>query len=207
MIQEALEGDHYQSVSTTGEALFKDRGSKFYAYALPVKSLDEFQGFLDDLKVKFHDARHFCYAYRFQPKHPEVRLNDDGEPAHSAGTPIFHAIMSAEIWDIAVIVVRYFGGTKLGVSGLITAYRASASEAIQNCKIIDIYLYRTYELRFPYSAMAEVMNTLHLSNFEITSESMDKDAGYVLRCRESKLELALEQIKNLYQAQLKEIIL
>lgn len=207
MIQEPLEGDHYQSVSTNGEALFKDRGSKFYAYARSVKSLDEFQSFLDELKLKFHNAGHFCYAYRFQPKRPEVRINDDGEPAHSAGTPIFNALMSAEMWDIAVIVVRYFGGTKLGVSGLINAYRESASEAIQNCKRIDIYLYRTYELRFPYSAMAEVMNTLHLSNFEIISESMDKDAGYVLRCRESKLELALEQIKNLYQAQLKETLI
>jgi uncharacterized YigZ family protein len=207
MIQEAIEGDHYQSVSSQGEALFKDRGSKFYAYARSIKSLDEFQSFLDELKVKFHDARHFCYAYRFQPKRPEVRINDDGEPAHSAGTPIFNAIMSAEMWDIAVIVVRYFGGTKLGVSGLINAYRESASNAIENCQRIDIYLYRTYELRFPYSAMAEVMNTLHLSNFEIVSESMDKDAGYVLRCRESKLELALEQIKNLYQAHLKEIVL
>ncbi len=205
MIQEALAGDHYQSISNDGEALFKDRGSKFYAFARPIKSITEFQDFQEELKAKFHDARHFCYAYRFQPKRPEVRINDDGEPAHSAGTPIFNALMSAELWDIAVIVVRYFGGTKLGVPGLINAYRESATSAIENCQRIDIYLYRSFEMRFPYSAMAEVMNTLHLSSFEIVSESMDNDAGYILRCRETKLEMALEQIKNLYQAELKEI--
>tara|TARA_R110001592_G_scaffold17518_2_gene73757 strand:+ start:49674 stop:50297 length:624 start_codon:yes stop_codon:yes gene_type:complete len=205
MIQEAIEGDHYQSISTNGEALFKDKGSKFFAFARCVKSLDEFQSFLEDLKSQYHDARHFCYAYRFQPKKPEVRINDDGEPAHSAGTPIFNAILSAELWDIAVVVVRYFGGTKLGVPGLINAYRESAVEALQNCQRIDIYLYRYHELRFPYSAMAEVMNILHQSLFEIISETMDKDAGYIIRCRESKLNIALEQIKNLYQGELKEI--
>jgi len=205
MIQEAIEGDHYQSVKTNGDALFKERSSKFYAFARRVESLDEFQSFLEELKVQFHDARHFCYAYRFQPIKPQVRINDDGEPAHSAGTPIFNAILSTELWDIAVIVVRYFGGTKLGVPGLINAYRESALEALLNCQKIDIYLYRYYELRFPYSAMAEVMNTLHQSAFEIVSESMDHDAGYVLRCRESKLTIAHKQIKNLYQAQLKEI--
>lgn len=205
MIQEPLKGDHYQSISSQGEAIFKDRGSKFLAFARCVNNLEEFHSFLEELKSKYHDARHFCYAYRFQVKQPEVRINDDGEPAHSAGTPIFNAILSADLWDIAVIVVRYFGGTKLGVSGLINAYKESALEALNNCQRIDLYLYRNFELRFPYSAMAEVMNSLHQSEFEIVSETMSEDAGYLLRCREAKLEQALEQIKNLYQSNLKEL--
>jgi uncharacterized YigZ family protein len=207
MIQEALAGDYYQSVNAGGEALFKERGSKFIAFARGVKSIEDFQEFMDELKAKYHDARHFCYAYRFQPKKPLVRINDDGEPAHSAGTPIYNAILSADLWDIAVVVIRYFGGTKLGVPGLINAYRESALESLQNCQRIDIYLYQHFELRFPYPAMAEVMNILHQSEFEITAETMAEDAGYILRCRQSKLSVAQEQIKNLYQGQLKEITL
>jgi len=205
MMQEALTADHYQSIKEKSEALFKDRGSKFIALAFPLKDESEFPSILEQVKKQYYDARHHCYAYRCQPTQPQWRFNDDGEPAHSAGTPIYHAIQSQELWDVAVIVVRYFGGTKLGVGGLINAYRSSAEEALQNARPLDVYLYRQFEVRFPYSAMDDVMRVLPQSEFEIVGESMDTDAGYQLKVRKSKTELALDQLKELYQIKIKEL--
>lgn len=206
MMQAALVGDHYRTIQTIGESLFKDRGSKFIGLAYPIKSESDFPAILDEVKKRYFDARHHCYAYRCQPLQPEWRFNDDGEPAHSAGTPIYHAIQSQELWDVAVIVVRYFGGTKLGVGGLIQAYRAAAEAALQEAQALDVYLYRKFEMRFPYSAMDEVMRVLPQCAFEIIGESMAEDAGYLVQVRRSQTDLALEQISDLYQLKVKEQI-
>lgn len=205
MMQDALEGDHYITLSDHPEALFKDRGSKFIALAFPLKDESDFPSLLKEVKKRYFDARHHCYAYRCQPLNPQWRFNDDGEPAHSAGTPIYHAIQSEDLWDVAVIVVRYFGGTKLGVGGLINAYRSAAEEALKEGTRMDVYLYRQFELRFPYDAMDEVMRILPQCAFEIIDECMAEDAGYRVRVRRSQTELALDQIKELYQIKIKEI--
>lgn len=205
MIQESLKEDHYRTISGPSEALFKDRGSKFIALAYPMSDESEFPEILEMVKKQYHDARHHCYAYRCQPKQAQARFNDDGEPAHSAGTPIFNALLSKDLWDVVVIVVRYFGGTKLGVGGLINAYRTAAEEALDQAKPLDVYLYFYYEMRFPYSAMDEVMRVLPQTIFEIVGESMAEDAGYQLRVRQSNKDLALEQVKELYQVKIKEI--
>ncbi len=205
MIQEPLKSDHYQTIEASSEALFKDRGSKFIAIAKPIRDEQDFPLFLEEIRKQYYDARHHCYAYRCQPQSPQWRFNDDGEPAHSAGTPIFNAIQSQGFWDVAVIVIRYFGGTKLGVGGLINAYRTAAEEALKKARIRDVYLYDQYELRFPYSAMDEVMRVLPQSYFEIVEETMAEDAGYMLKVRKSKSEQALIQLKDLYQIKIKEL--
>lgn len=205
MMQEALKGDHYRTISEATESLFKDRGSKFIGLAFPMKHDSEFPHILEQVKKQYYDARHHCYAFRCQPTQPVWRFNDDGEPAHSAGTPIYNAIQSVEYWDCAIIVVRYFGGTKLGVGGLINAYRTAAEEALRKARALDVYLYRHFEMRFPYSAMDEVMRILPQTLFEITGESMAEDAGYSLRVRQSQKEAALEQVKELYQIKIKEV--
>lgn len=205
MMQEALKGDHYRTIVEASESLFKDRGSKFIGLAFPMKDDSEFPQILEQVKKDYYDARHHCYAFRCQPTKPSWRFNDDGEPAHSAGTPIYNAIQSSEYWDLAVIVVRYFGGTKLGVGGLINAYRTAAEEALRKARALDVYLYRHFEMRFPYGAMDEVMRILPQTLFEITGESMAEDAGYSLRVRQSQTEAALEQVKELYQIKIKEV--
>lgn len=205
MIHEALQGDHYKALKSKSEGLYKDRGSKFIALALPMQNESEFQGLMDQVKKKYYDARHWCYAYRCQPTDPQIRFNDDGEPSHSAGTPIFNAIQSSDLWNVLVVVVRYFGGTKLGVSGLIKAYRGAAEEALELASSKDVYLYRHFEIRFPYEAMDAVMRVLPNSAFEISEEKMAGDAGYILKVRLSKEKQALEELKDLYQIKLKEL--
>lgn len=205
MIQEALKGDHFKTIMGESEGLYKDRGSKFIAIALPLSEETELNDHLDRIKKKYYDARHWCYAYRFQPSDPQIRFNDDGEPAHSAGTPILHAIQSAELWNVLIVVVRYFGGTKLGVPGLIKAYRGAAEEALNEAQLKDVYLYRYFEIRFPYDAMDAVMRILPQSEFEIYEERMADDAGYLIKVRKSKSEAAQEQLAELYQIELKEI--
>ncbi len=205
MINEAIAGDHFKTISKSYQGIYKDRGSKFIALALPMQSEDELNEKLQAIKKDYYDARHWCYAYRCQPTEPQIRFNDDGEPAHSAGTPIYHALQSADLWNVLVVVVRYFGGTKLGVPGLIKAYRGAAEDALSKVKPKDVYLYRHYELRFPYEAMDAVMRILPQSDFEISEECMADDAGYKLKVRRSKNEQAIEQLKELYQIKLKEI--
>lgn len=205
MIQERISGDHYLALKSKSEGLYKDRGSKFIAIALPLEGESQLNELLDEVKKQYYDARHWCYAYRCQPKEPQVRFNDDGEPAHSAGTPIFNAIQSSELWNVLVVVVRYFGGTKLGVPGLIKAYRGAAEAALSGAKHKDVYLYRYFEMRFPYEAMDAVMRVLPHSHFEIFEEAMAADAGYKLRVRLNNYNEALQQITDLYQIKLKEI--
>ena len=205
MMQEALKGDHYRTISKPSTSFFKDRGSKFIGLAYPLQNDGDFSAILEQVKKEYYDARHHCYAFRCQPTKPLWRFNDDGEPAHSAGTPIYHALQSANYWDLAVVVVRYFGGTKLGVGGLINAYRTAAEEALRKAQALDVYLYRHFEMRFSYSAMDEVMRILPQTLFEITGESMAEDAGYSLRVRQSQAATALEQLKELYQIKIKEV--
>lgn len=200
MEQEPLKGDHYRRLRRGGESLLKDRGSKFYARAFPARSPQAAEAALQAMREEHHSARHHCYAYRTQPENPALRFNDDGEPAHSAGTPIFHALQSAGLWDSGVVVTRYFGGTKLGVSGLIQAYRGAAEAALAKSTAEDAFLERFLELRFPYPQMALAMSLLHEVPAQIEDERMGSDAGYLLRVRRSQVStvmLKFEQRKGM----------
>ncbi len=152
--------DTYKTIVSEAQGLFRDRGSRFIAIAIPVTSQEEIKTRLGELRKEYHDARHHCYAWVLSPDRQSWRVNDDGEPSGTAGRPILSQINSRELTNILIVVIRYFGGTLLGVSGLINAYRTAASDALDNAKLIERHLVERWLLCFPYSAMNDVMKVL-----------------------------------------------
>jgi uncharacterized YigZ family protein len=152
--------DTYKSIASESRGLFRDRGSRFIAIARPVSSQEEIRENLEALRKEYHDARHHCYAWVLTPDRQASRVNDDGEPSGTAGRPIMGQINSRELTNILVVVIRYFGGTLLGVSGLINAYRSAAGDALKNALIIEKHLEETWLITFPYAAMNDVMKVL-----------------------------------------------
>ena len=148
-----LETDSYRTIESNSEGNFKDRGSKFLAFAFPVQNEEQIKIFIGDLKKRYHDARHHSYAYRIYPENPVYRVNDDGEPSGTAGKPIYGQILSNNLMNILIVVVRYFGGTLLGTSGLINAYRAAALDCIDKARIIERTIESTLILNFDYEKL------------------------------------------------------
>ena len=140
--------DTYRTIKRESEGYFRDRGSKFYAFAYPVETEDEVKEHLEELRKKYYDARHHCYAYQLGAEKTSYRINDDGEPSSSAGKPIFGRIQSHDLTNILIVVIRYFGGVKLGVPGLINAYKTAAEEAILKNKIETKTINEVYELSY-----------------------------------------------------------
>lgn len=198
MQQEAIQEDFYRTLSTSGESLFKDRGSKFIGLAVKVKNSEEALAALQAIREQYHDARHHCFAYRTKPLQPQCRFNDDGEPSNSAGTPIFNQLVASNVWNVLVIVVRYFGGTKLGVPGLINAYKTAAKEALEDASIKTIYIFKKLEIRFPYDQTGVVMQTLKSNSVKIAAEKMASDAGYEIKVRLSKKVSTLKALEKLH---------
>lgn len=149
------------------EGFFRDRGSKFFAFAYPISSLAEGEEHLAALRKRFHDARHHCYAYRLGDQGEESFAADDREPSNSAGPPILAAIRSAELTQVLVVVVRYFGGTKLGVRGLIEAYRTAATEAIEAGEKVEIIARVTFQLAYAYGQTTDINRLLHPYELEV----------------------------------------
>ncbi len=152
--------DTYRTIDNEAKGLFKDRGSRFIAIAIPVTSQEEIKNRLAELRKEYHDARHHCYAWVLSPDRLTWRVNDDGEPSGTAGKPILGQINSRELTNILIVVIRYFGGTLLGVSGLINAYRSAAADALDNVKISERHLVERWLLSFPYESMNEAMKVL-----------------------------------------------
>jgi uncharacterized YigZ family protein len=169
--------DSYLSVQGRSEGLFKAKGSKHFSYAFPVKTEEEIKICLDAIRTEHHSARHHCYAYRLGHDGGAFRSNDDGEPNNSAGPPILGVLKSNNLTNTLIIVVRYFGGTKLGVGGLIEAYREAGQAAVSDGKIITCLRTKTYSLEYPYAKMGDVMNVLKRS--EVSPEKTD----FQLRCK------------------------
>ena len=155
-----LFSDTYKTIAAESKGLFKDRGSRFIAIARPVSSQEEIKTVLEDLRKEYHDARHHCYAWMLTPDRQAWRVNDDGEPSGTAGRPIMGQINSRELTNIVVVVIRYFGGTLLGVSGLINAYRSAAEDALANARIIEKHVTESWLVTFPYTSMNDVMKVL-----------------------------------------------
>lgn len=149
--------DTYKTIAAPAEGLFKDKGSKFIAYAFPVTSEDEIKDIVQTIKKEHHSARHHCYAWRLGYEKNLFRANDDGEPSSTAGKPILGQIQSFVLTDILIVVVRYFGGTLLGVSGLINAYKTAAFEAINQAEIIEKLVEKRIVVEFDYGVMNDVM--------------------------------------------------
>jgi uncharacterized YigZ family protein len=155
-----LFSDTYKTIAAESKGLFKDRGSRFIAIARPVSSQEEIKTILEELRREYHDARHHCYAWMLTPDRQAWRVNDDGEPSGTAGRPIMGQINSRELTNVLVVVIRYFGGTLLGVSGLINAYRSAAEDALSNVRIVKKQVMESWLVTFPYSALNDVMKVV-----------------------------------------------
>lgn len=189
--------DTYRSISGTSEGLFKDNGSRFIAKAYPVESEDEVKQIVSSLKKEYHDARHHCYAYRLGYRGDVFRANDDGEPSSSAGRPILGQIDSNGLSDILIVVVRYFGGIKLGIPGLIRAYRTSSADAISNAKIITKVAVKRYRLVFGYMQMNSVMKLVKDMSLEQSGQDFGTECSMTVKVRLSAEADFLERVGNI----------
>ncbi len=165
--------NNYNTISKQSKGLFKDKGSKFISIAFPLNSENEFKSILGELKKQFHDARHFCFAYRIGTDRNIFRINDDGEPNNSAGKPILGQIDSFALTNIGIIVVRYFGGVKLGVGGLIKAYKEASKDALLNADIILKDKMEKIKLHFNYAQLNQIMHFIKTNNLTIINQQLD----------------------------------
>lgn len=192
--------DTYKTIEGQSEAVYTEKRSKFIAIAIPVRTLIEVKAHLEEYQKKYYDARHVCYAYMLGAERKEFRANDNGEPSGTAGKPILGQINSNELTDILIIVVRYFGGIKLGTSGLIVAYRTAAAQAIAEATIIEKTVDQDVKIIFEYPFMNDVMRIVKEEAPEILEQSYDMDCIMRLRIRKSlmpRLHARLEKVETL----------
>ena len=188
--------DSYLTIAEPAEAIYKERSSKFLTYAYPVESEDEIKELLDALRKEYYDATHHCYAYRLGPQGETFRANDDGEPSGTAGKPILGQLLSANLTNCLVVVVRYFGGTKLGVSGLIQAYKESTAEVIAVSNIIEKTVDRVIKVDFSYISMNGVMRIIKDMNPRIDEQIFDNLCTMRLRIRESEADILIAKLEK-----------
>jgi uncharacterized YigZ family protein len=178
--------DIYYTIEKQSEGYYKDKGSKFYAFAFPVKNEENVKEILADLKKTHHSARHHCYAWRIGAEEITYRANDDGEPSYTAGKPILGQLLSFNLTNTLVVVVRYFGGTLLGVSGLINAYRSAATDVLTNANIVQKVIKKTLTLDFSYNEMSEVMSIVKQENLNVISTSFEENCSLTCAVRKSE---------------------
>lgn len=191
--------DTYQTLQGPSEGLYKEKGSRFIALAWPVSSENEIKEKLAELKKIYHDARHLCYAYILGPNKDAFRMNDDGEPSGTGGRPIYGQLQSKDLTNTLVVVIRYFGGIKLGVSGLMNAYKTAAKDALDHATIIEKTVDDTYRVRFDFADMNGVMQILKDSYIQIIEQSFDINniITFTLRHRESeRIVTALKKLSS-----------
>jgi uncharacterized YigZ family protein len=181
--------DLYKTLAkAVGDVLYKERNSKFLGFAIPVTTEEEAKRHLEALRKNHNGANHVCYAWQLGVENIEYKVNDDGEPSNSAGMPIYGQIKAYGITNVLVAVVRYFGGTKLGVGGLISAYRITAQNTLEQSRIIEKTLEETFELHFAYAAMNKVMRIIKKESISIVSQTMELECNYVLSVRKKDVE-------------------
>ena len=185
--------DQYKTIAAPSEGYYKDKGSKFTGFAIPIFSEEEFKLNIQRIKKENPDSGHYCYGFRIGANNKLYRYSDDGEPSSTAGKPIFGQIQSYDLTNIMIVVTRYFGGTKLGVGGLITAYRAAAKEALENAKIINRTVDNVYQIQFGYDIMSAVMNFVKKNNLEVISQVLEEIGTIQFRIRQSEAENLIEQ--------------
>ena len=168
-----METDRYKTIKTLSQGVFKDKGSKFISFAYPISEQESVKPIIDELKKKYHDASHHCYAYMVGYQRKNHRINDDGEPSGTAGKPILGQINSAGLTNILIVVVRYFGGTLLGTSGLINAYKCAAADAINSAEITELFVKDYYLIKFSYESLSQVMRILKEENAGLANHCFD----------------------------------
>src|SRR5882724_74350 len=187
----------YQTIQSSTEAIYKEKGSKFLAFAYPVSNEREIKSRLEELRKKYFDASHHCYAWILGADKKHFRAFDDGEPNHSAGTPILGQIKSKNLTNVLVVVVRYFGGTKLGVGGLVQAYKTGAEFALANVKVIEVELTSSFILNFDYTASPEVMRLVKEFELAIANQTYDDQARMEVNVKLRLKEKFLEKLELL----------
>ena len=192
-----MEINEYYTFKDSSEGYYKDKGSKFIALGYHVESEEEAKEILISAKKKYHDARHHCYAYRITPEKEFSRSSDDGEPSGTAGKPILNQLLSSELYNAMIIVVRYFGGTKLGVSGLIKAYKEASCDAILNNKIVKRTITRQIELTFEYPIMNQVMRVIKEEEFKVIENNSGTKCKIILEIKKNKKIFALIKFKKI----------
>ena len=196
--------DTYKTISAPSEGIYTEKRSKFIALAIPVKSIEEVKEHLDLLQKKYYDARHVCYAYMLGSQRTNFRANDNGEPSGTAGKPILGQINSNELTDILVVVVRYFGGIKLGTSGLIVAYKAAAAEALAAAEVVTRTIDESITVLFEYPMMNDVMRIVKEMEPKILEQSYDNDCTMTLQIRQSQMETLRQRLLKVDGLRLKE---
>ena len=189
--------DTYASIAGRSDGLFKDNGSRFIAQAYPVESEEEVKEIVGSLKKEYHDARHHCFAYRLGLDGSRWRANDDGEPSGSAGRPILGQIDAAGLSDILVVVIRYFGGIKLGIPGLIRAYKTSTADALAQATVVEKVAGKDYRLSFPYLSMNAVMKVVKDMSLPQKDQYFAERCSILLRVRLSQEAAFLDRVSNI----------
>ncbi len=197
--------DTYKTIEKpSDEVLFKEKNSKFFGYAFPVQSENEVKEILDQIKKQHYTGRHWCYAYQIGTKTKIYRANDDGEPNNSAGMPIYGQIQSFDVTNVLVIVVRYFGGVKLGVGGLVTAYRTTAQMALETVEIIEKTINTHYLIRFDYKNMNKVMRVIKEKNLNVVNQVLELDCLIEISCRLTQKEAISNTFNHIFEVSITE---
>jgi len=200
------EKDTYKTiVRPSSETLFKEKGSKFFGYAFPVTTEEQIKEHLENLKKQHYNARHWCYAWQLGKTYEFYRANDDGEPSNSAGMPIYGQLQSFDVTNILVVVVRYFGGTKLGVGGLIQAYKTAAQMALESSKLIEKTIDEDFLLKFNYPEMNIVMRIIKDENLSIISQKLELNCEIQISVRKKDANRVYETFENTYKVSIKKL--
>lgn len=195
--------DTYKTLKEATEGVFRDRGSKFIGYAFPIRNENEVKTHLAALRSEHPKARHFCWAFRLGIDRNVFRLNDDGEPSGTAGRPILNCLLSNDITNVLIVVVRYFGGTLLGVPGLINAYKMASIEAINAAQIIEKTLNDQYQLNFDYLAMNDVMRIIKDEKLSIIEQTFDTNCRVLIEMRKNQVNLVIGKFEKIDKLEIK----
>ena len=190
--------DTYHTIAGPAEGLYKEKGSKFLAFAFPVRSVEEVKQHLERLRKEYFDARHHCYAYILGPRKDAYRVNDDGEPSGTGGRPIHGQLLSADLTDTLIVVVRYFGGILLGASGLANAYKAAARDAIGNAEVVEKTIDVSYRLHFEYALINDVMRMLKELGVQPRNQEFNLDCRMDVSVRQSQSVRVYDALSKLY---------
>ena len=192
-----MNSDIYKTIASTSQGIYKEKGSRFVSFAVPISSQEEIKPIIDKIRKEHHEARHHCYAYIIGYERIIWRVNDDGEPSGTAGRPILGQINSFGLTNIIIVVSRYFGGTLLGVSGLINAYRYAAESALRNAELTEKTVNEYYKITYPYISMNDVMKILKEENIGQSEQSFDIECNILLNFRVSVKEKVLNRLSRI----------
>lgn len=193
---------YYTIASPISDVIYKEKGSKFIGYAFPVRSEDEIELAMEEVKQKHHKARHFCYAWQLEKDYLRFRANDDGEPSNSAGMPIYGQLQAFNLTNCLVVIVRYFGGTKLGVGGLISAYKTTAQQTLEQAKITKHTIDEEFKVHCNYDMMNIVMRYIEEDNLHLIHQNLEMDCDFTLGVRKKEFKRVLAKFQKVYGLQI-----